>query len=457
MFNPMARSNRSAIKQETPTGTDAVDWSVLAELLAALAEGRKVETARAPAPLRAALEALAVAMAERDCADLRQAVAYSTSASEAVAAVARTVGDVREIAGLSGTMSAAIAELDATMREIARLSDTSSQSMAVGSELMGDGAKAVSAANEAIDAIYARVSAMGQTIQSLERAATQIGEIVATIEAIARQTNLLALNATIEAARAGEAGKGFAVVAAEVKGLSNQTARATDDIQLRIHQLQSEVETLTSAMKSVDGSVVRGRAVTATAHEKIGALTATIEENSAHMREIAGMLSEQASATGELARSVTTVADRSRAANVNAERAIEAVADSEKVIAAELNVLEGRAIDDYVLHRAKADHMLWKKRLNEMMAGLNRLSAAELVDHTACRLGKWYLGISDPGLKSLPAFRDLDAHHRAVHKHGRQAAERYAAGDREGAYREVAEMERASTEVVRLLDALIAR
>ena len=459
MLNLLARPKVSAGgPRGTPAATGAAcDWDALAGMLAALAEGQKVDTAGAPAPLRAAIDKLAATLAERDRADLSQAVAHSTSASDAVAAVARTVGDVREIASLSETMSTAIAELDATTHEIARLGNTSSQSMAHGSELMADGAKAVSAAHDSIDAIYGRVSAMGETIQSLERAATQIGEIVATIEAIARQTNLLALNATIEAARAGEAGKGFAVVAAEVKGLSNQTARATEDIQLRIHQLQSEVMTLSAAMKSVDGSVATGRSVTATAHEKIGALKGTIEENTAHMRDIAGMLGEQASATGELARSVTTIADRSRAAAVNAGRAIEAVAASEKLIAVELDALEGRAVADYVLHRAKADHMLWKKRLNEMLAGLNRLSAAELVDHTACRLGKWYLGVKDAELRGLPAFRELDAHHSAVHSHGRRAAELYASGDREGAYREVAEMERASAEVVRLLDRLIAR
>ncbi len=71
-------------------------------------------------------------------------------------------------------------------------------------------------------------------VQAWPSGAQKIGEIVDLIRKIAGQTNLLALNATIEAARAGDAGKGFAVVASEVKGLANQTAKATEEIGAQI-------------------------------------------------------------------------------------------------------------------------------------------------------------------------------------------------------------------------------
>ena len=88
-------------------------------------------------------------------------------------------------------------------------------------------------------------------VACLVEASQRIGGIVALIRSIAEHTNLLALNATIEAARAGEAGRGFTVVADEVKELSNQTAKATKDIEAQIDQMQTETLHAAKAIQSV--------------------------------------------------------------------------------------------------------------------------------------------------------------------------------------------------------------
>ena len=91
----------------------------------------------------------------------------------------------------------------------------------------------------------------------LAEGAQRIGDVVGLISTIAGQTNLLALNATIEAARAGEAGKGFAVVASEVKGLAQQTAKATEEVSGQIARMQEATREAVEAIRGIGRTMAR--------------------------------------------------------------------------------------------------------------------------------------------------------------------------------------------------------
>jgi len=130
-----------------------------------------------------------------------------------------------------------------------------------------------------------------KTIAGLLEMTSKIGKVTELIRDVADRTNLLALNATIESARAGAAGKGFAVVAAEVKSLSGQTTRATQEIAAQISQIHE---------------------ATRNCHAGIGQVTGAVQEMEKMTAAIAAMVTQHGNAASEIGRrahGTTTAAD----------------------------------------------------------------------------------------------------------------------------------------------------
>lgn len=84
--------------------------------------------------------------------------------------------------------------------------------------------------------------------KALDRKARDITNIVSIVSQISEQTNLLALNASIEAARAGEHGRGFVVVADEVRGLSDQTKQAVEEINNKLSEFSADIGVLVESI-----------------------------------------------------------------------------------------------------------------------------------------------------------------------------------------------------------------
>jgi len=137
-------------------------------------------------------------------------------------------------------------------------------------------------------------------IESLAAAGQRIGAVIDLIQAIAAQTNLLALNATIEAARAGDAGKGFAVVALAFKKISNQTAKATEEIALQVAGIQTSTKSAVEAVRHVAASMTEIEKVTT-------AIASAVEEQGAATQEISRNANLAAQGTKTLAQNITTV------------------------------------------------------------------------------------------------------------------------------------------------------
>jgi methyl-accepting chemotaxis protein len=228
-------------------------------------------------------------------------------------------GIIEQVLNSSHSFEKDTQRLSMTAHSTAEMSEQSADASRQASEHVRSAATASDELSQSITEISRRVqdsngvaadavkqaNATDERMAELSAAGARIGDVVKLITSIAEQTNLLALNATIEAARAGEAGRGFAVVAQEVKNLSGQTAKATDEISSHIVNMQRATEESVEAIKAIGSTIEQISGITAS-------ISSAVEQQGAATQSIAAGVKAAAGGTLKVADNIEHVAKNAR-------------------------------------------------------------------------------------------------------------------------------------------------
>jgi methyl-accepting chemotaxis protein len=237
--------------------------------------------------------------------DIADGIETLSSSSAELSGISQQMsGGVENVTDKANTVSTATEEMSTNMNTVAAAVEqctTNTNMVATSAEEMsatiGEIAQSAEKARGISDEAFQKTSEASTNMDALGAAAESIGKVIETITDISEQVNLLALNATIEAARAGDAGKGFAVVANEIKELAKQTAKATQDIKVKIESIQGTTTTTV-------GQISKITQVIADVNSVVTNIATAVEEQSTATQEIAGNVAQASQGMHEVSENV---------------------------------------------------------------------------------------------------------------------------------------------------------
>ncbi len=246
--------------------------------------------------------ALVVTRLMRNTVSLSELVDDIADSTHTLAMSSAELTSISDTMGTNAKKTTSQADIvSAASEQVSKNTQTVSQGVEdIGSNIRQIATNANEAATVATEAVSV-ANTTNETISKLGESSAEIGEVVKVINSIAEQTNLLALNATIEAARAGEAGKGFAVVANAVKELSNETAKATEDISRKIDAIQHDATGAVEAIGKVSKIIVQ-------INDYQNSIASAVEAQTVTTKEISQSVAEAAKGTTEIVENIGSVA-----------------------------------------------------------------------------------------------------------------------------------------------------
>jgi methyl-accepting chemotaxis protein len=228
-------------------------------------------------------------------------VEISTSIEQMAAGAQEQTSQTEEVAKAVGKMAESVVENSKNACQAAEISLKTKDAAEKGGQIVQETVKRMKD-------IAGIVQKCETVIQKLGDSSDKIGSIVQVIDHITDQTNLLALNAAIEAARAGEHGRGFSVVADEVKKLSEQTSKSTNEIAAMINSIQLGTSDAIQMMGQTSVQVDGGIELAERAGSSLFDIVQIAQQSTDMVHQIASASEEQSATSLQISKSMEAIA-----------------------------------------------------------------------------------------------------------------------------------------------------
>ena len=385
---------------------------------------------------------------------LEDSVSLSINNNQASVFSAQLLYDLKNVEQYAQQIASAAEEMSASVEEVKQYSEKIDSGTTSSLKMAEEVSHSLTKAVEAFRNIQLAVQDNSEKLSELTKFTKQVREIAEQIKGIAFQSNILSMNASVEATRAGNHGLGFGVIAQEIHLLSGRSEDATSQITQLINNYEKQVSEILNSLGTNKDIVSEGCESIDIVNDKMDAMVSEFEKVSENTNQITQALGEQTKASAEVAKGINTIAAHSSNSVVSTDNIVEAINGIQKHIDDALLELSELNIPGKVIKLAQSDHVIWKKRLVNMIAGKEGLQSRELADHHGCRLGKWYDKVTSPELRSHRAFVQLEGPHKEVHYHGKLAVDLYNQGKIGQALKEIEQVESSSKIVLSLLKQL---
>ncbi len=402
-------------------------------------------------PLGIALKQLAERLSKSAGQQLDNVVLLSICANETSMSSARLLYNLQHVSANSQEVASAAEELQSSVQNIRSYSN----------EVNTDNQNALTLTESVAEQLRQSVAAFSNIQESVETnssAITSLASFAATVQGlsdeikgIAFQTNILALNASVEAARAGEHGRGFAVIAQEMRTLANRSSEATQRISDLAKSFDKQMNRVASSLNETIIVVKNGEEAIAKVNMNTQTMYQGLQRTVASILQISASIEEQNTASAAVAGNIARIAAQTEHGVESTDEIVDSIDQLQNYINEQINQIAEFSLPNKIIKLAQSDHVIWKKRLVNMICGKQGLQEKELADHHSCRLGKWYDQVTDTQLLQRPEFKQLLRPHQLVHHHGKLAVAAYNSGDVKSALAEIAAVEAASEDVLALL------